>query len=186
MKALLSICFLFAAGITQAQTLRAVPVKIQGDDSFPKSIQFFCSQKYPRKRCVRDAITLRLILRTHPVGSLGSWKFVLASSDEWIELMHSLGGITGSPAFSIQENRTTVFEEALFSAFGRRRAELILMFGTVDRSLLEQAVAHELGHILCEEANETRAAQNGQELLAGGTSACRDNQQRIYSDAKPH
>lgn len=186
MKALWLIFLLFAASVAQAQTLRVVPIKIQGDDQFPKTIRFFCTQKYPRKRCVRDAITLQLVLRTYPVVNLGSWNFVLASSDEWTDLVHSLGGVSGSPAFSVLESRTTVFEEALFSAFGRRRAELILMFGTVDRILLEQAVTHELGHILCKDANEIRAAQNGQDLLAGRTWVCQDSKQRLYANAKPH
>ena len=178
MKALALVLLLLGANIASAQSVRVIPVKIQGDDNFPKAIRFFCSQEYPLKRCVQDAITLQLILRRYPAANLGVWNFVMATSDEWKNLVHSLGGIAGSPAFSVLGNRTTVLEEALFSPLGDRRAELIRMFGTVDRDLLEQAVSHELGHVLCGELNENRAAHNGQDLYAGRVGVCQDNRQR--------
>lgn len=178
MKALALVLLLLGANIASAQSVRVIPVKIQGDDNFPKAIRFFCSQEYPPKRCVQDAITLQLILRRYPAANLGVWNFVMATSDEWKNLVHSLGGIAGSPAFSVLGNRTTVLEEALFSPLGDRRAELIRMFGTVDRDLLEQAVSHELGHVLCGELNENRAAHNGHDLYAARVGVCQDNRQR--------
>lgn len=178
MRALALVLFLSGANIASAQSLRVIPVKIQGDDNFPKAIRFFCSQEYPPKRCVQDAITLQLILRRYPVANLGVWNFVMATSDEWKNLVRSLGGITGSPAFSVLGNRTTVLEEALFSPLGDRRVELVRMFGTVDRDLLEKAVSHELGHVLCGELNENRAAHSGQDLYAGRVGVCQANRQR--------
>ena len=178
MKALALVLFLLGANIASAQSVRVIPVKIQGDDNFPKAIRFFCSYKYPPKRCVQDAITLQLILRRYPVANLGVWNFVTATSDECKNLVRSLGGITGSPTFSVLGNRTTVLEEALFSPSGRRRTELIRMFGTVDRDLLEKAVSHELGHVLCGELNENRAAHNGQDLYTGEVGVCQASRQR--------
>ena len=186
MKSFWLIGCLFAATITHAQTIRSIRVQIRGDEQFPKSIQFYCAIKYPRQRCVSDAIALERVLRRYPVSKLGPWAFVLAPSDEWKELVRGLGGIPDSPAFSVQENRTTVLEEALFWASGRRRAELIRMFGTVDGALLEQAVSHELGHALCDEFKENRAARNGQDLLAGRTPTCQGSSQRLGADAKAH
>jgi hypothetical protein len=177
MKALALVLLLLGANIASAQSLRVIPVKIQGDDNFPKAIRFFCSPEYPPERCVQDAITLQRILRRYPVANLGVWNFAMATSDEWKNLVRSLGGITASPAFSVLGNRTTVLEEALFSPLGHRRAELIRMFGTVDRDLLEKAVSHELGHVLCSELNENRAAHNGQDLYAGRVGVCQDNRQ---------
>lgn len=186
MKALLLVVFLLIASLARAQSLPVYAVEIQGDAHFPKTIRFFCSQKYARQHCLRDAITLQLILRRYPVANLGSWNFALASSDEWSSLVRSLGGITGSPAFSVEGTRTTVLEEALFSASGRRRAELIRMFGKVDGVLLEQAVSHELGHVLCGELNENQAARNGQDLFAGKASVCNGSTQHLSVEVKPH
>lgn len=187
MRAFALIVFLFGIEIAQAQTLRVHSVDVQGNDDFPKTVRFFCTEKYPRPECVRDVTTLLVILRRYPVVNLGSWNFALVSSDEWGNLVSSLSGITvSSPAFSILENRTTVLEAALFSPSGRRRAELIRMFGTVARPLLEQAVAHELGHVLCGEANEDRAAQNGQDLFAGRKLTCHANRQRLSVDEQGH
>ena len=186
MKALLLIVFLSIASLGRAQSLPVYEVKIQGDDHFPKAIRFLCSQKYAQQHCLRDVITLQLILGRYPVANLGTWNFALASSDEWSDLVRSLAGITGSPAFSVWENRTTVLEEALFSASGRRRAELIRMFGKADEVLLEQAVSHELGHVLCGESNENRAARNGQDLFVGKTLVCHASTQLPSVEAKPH
>jgi hypothetical protein len=186
MKSIWLISCFFATSIMQAQTIRGIPVQIRGDEHFSKSIQFFCTQKYNRQHCVRDAIRLQLILGRYPVADLGSWNFVLASSDEWKDLVRGLGGIPGSPAFSVLENRTTVLEEALFSASGSRRAELVRIFGTVDRVLLEQAVSHELGHALCGEFNENRAAQNGHDLFTGRALVCQDRRQGLSADPKRH
>jgi hypothetical protein len=176
---------LFAVSVTQAQTIRGIPIQIQGDERFPQSIQFYCSPKYPRQRCVSDAIALQLVLRRYPVSELGAWSFVLASSSEWKDLVRSLGGIPGSPAFSVWENRTTVLEEALFSASGSRRAELILRFGTVGEPLLLIAVTHELAHVLCGELNENRAAAKGRDLVTAQTPACWDKPQRLTARAIP-
>lgn len=185
MKALALIVFLFVTGIAQAQTLRVLSVEVHGSDDFPKAARFFCTEKYPRQDCVRDVTTLLAILRRYPVADLGPWNFALVSSDEWKNVVTRLSGIPlSSPAFSILENRTTVLEGALFSPSGRRRAELIRIFGIVDRPLLEQAVAHELGHVLCGEINEARAAQNGQDLFAGRTLTCHANRQRLNVDPK--
>jgi hypothetical protein len=186
MKAVALLILLFSTGIAEAQTLRVHSVNVQEHHDFPKTIRFFCTQKYPRHECARDVTTLLLILRRYPVGNLGPWNFALVSSDEWRNLVTSVGLTAGSPAFSVLDNRTTVLEEALFSSSGRRRAELIRMFGTVDSSLLEQAVAHELGHVLCGEANEDRAARNGQDLFAARALTCLENKQCMHAEARCH
>ena len=171
MKALWLIFLLSLASVARAQTLQVASVRVR-DDHFPKAVQFFCTRRYSPQHCVRDAITLHLILVRYPVTKLGRWNFVLASSYEWPDLVHSLRGITGSPAFSVLDNRTTVLEEALFAPSAYRRVELIRMFGTVGSTLLEQAVSHELGHALCGELNEDQTAKNGQDLYAGRIPAC--------------
>ena len=185
MKVLALVVFLFGAEIAQAQTLRVLAVDVQGNHDLPKTLRFFCSEKYPHQECIRDVTTLLVILRRYPTADLGPWNFALVSSDEWRNVVTRLSGIpVSSPAFSILENGTTVLEGALFSPSGRRRAELIRMFGTVDRPLLEQAVTHELGHVLCGEVNEDQAAQNGQDLFAGRTLTCHAGRQHLNVDPK--
>ena len=116
MKASLLIAILFAACAAQTQTLRVVPVHLEGTGQTAKSVQFFCTQDYNRDECHQHALELRRALMTYPLQRLGNWSFVLVPSYKWNDLVRALGGSTHSPAFTIFEQRTTVMESSLFSA----------------------------------------------------------------------
>src|SRR5262249_22569313 len=77
-----------------------------------------------------------------------------------------------SPAFSVLERRTTVFEQALFSPRVSRRAELLRLYGSTGNALLELAVSHELGHALCGDTSEKHTDEYGRQLRAGKVPAC--------------
>ena len=74
------------------------------------------------------------------------WSFVLVPSYKWKDLVDAFCGSTGSPAFTIFEQRTTVMESSLFSATATRSAEFLHVFGVTGEALLKLAVNHELGH----------------------------------------
>jgi hypothetical protein len=162
----------------KAQTIRVFPIQVRMDDCFPKTIELFCSQNYDQRKCKMHTATLLRELRRYPVEKLGQWSFVLASTEEWRDMVRSLAGKPGSPAFTIVERRTTVFEEALFSAPADRRADLIRMFNTSGDDLLGLAVSHELGHAICAETDEHRADDYGRDLRAGKLPVCRQNRVR--------
>ena len=183
MKSSLLIAILSAACAAQTPTLRVVPVHLDATVSIPKTIQFFCTQDYDREACLKDSIALRHALAPYPLDQLGAWSFVLAPSDDWRNLVRSLGGNPTSPAFSIIEQRTTVLERSLFSATSSRNKELLLTFGVIGSALLDQAVTHELGHGICHERDERRADDYGRKLRQTKTVVCTKTSRRGTASA---
>jgi hypothetical protein len=172
MKPSFLIAVLFAACTAQTQTLRAVPVHLEGTGQTTKSVQFFCTQDYNRDECRQHALALRRALMTYPLERLGMWSFVLVPSYRWKDLVRAVGGPTHSPAFTIFEQRTTVMESSLFSATATRSAEFLQVFGVTGEALLELAVNHELGHCVCPDQDERKADDYGRELRQGKIPDC--------------
>lgn len=166
--------FLFlACGTAYCQSLRVLPVQIRGDQSFPAAIQFFCTENYSRNDCQNDIFTLRQSLARYPLDKLGSWSFVLASSDEWEPLMTRLRLPPRSPVFSMLGRNTTIFSRILFSASADRRAELLKAYGVPISELLDLAISHELGHAFCHELDEAQATSNAEQLRAAHLPQCK-------------
>ena len=164
MKSSLLIAILSAACAAQTQTLRVVPLHLDATVSIPKTIQFFCTQDYDRQACVNDALSLRHTLLPYRLDQLAAWSFVLAPSEDWKNLVHSVGGPPASPAFSILDERVTVLDQSLFGGSEARNAELLHRFEVIGPSLLDLVVTHELGHGICQERDERRADDYGREL----------------------
>ncbi|MGC2197193.1 MAG: hypothetical protein WA628_21125 [Terriglobales bacterium] len=172
MKPSFLIVVLFAACAARTQTLRAVPVHLEGTGQTTKSVQFFCTQDYNRDECLQHALELRRALVSYPLERLGMWSFVLVPSYRWKDLVRALGGSTDSPAFTIFEQRTTVMESSLFSATATRSTEFLHVFGVTGEALLELAVNHELGHCVCPDQDERKADDYGRELRKGKIPDC--------------
>jgi len=172
MKPSFLIAVLFAACAAQTQTLRVVPVHLEGTGQTTKSVEFFCTQDYNRDECRRHALELRQALIPYPLERLGMWSFVLVPSYKWKDLVRALGGPTHSPAFTTFKQRTTVMESSLFSATATRSAELLHVFGVTGEALLELAVNHELGHCVCPDQDERKADDYGRELREGKIPDC--------------
>jgi len=172
----LALSFVCAAIFTMpaaAQTVRVISVDVSDDIRLPQQVKFFCTDDYNLDDCKSHVLLLRRELAMYPIEQLGSWSFVLGSSDSCRELIDSLGGNAGSPAFTVIEQRTTVFEQALFLASATRRAELLKMFSVGGYELLRLAVSHELGHALCSEQDEHLADDHGRKLRAGAIPTCK-------------
>jgi hypothetical protein len=179
MKSNLLIAVLLAACTAQSQTLRVVPVHLDATVPIPQTIQFFCTQDYDRQACLKDSLALRLSLSPYSLERLATWSFVLVPADNWKVLVHSLGGDPISPAFSIIEQRMTVFDRSLFSANASRSEELLQLFGVMGTALLDLAVTHELGHAICQDKDERRADDYGRGLRERKTVGCAKNPQRM-------
>jgi hypothetical protein len=160
-------------GIAQSQSLRVTQMTVHSTDQFPKEVQFYCANGYSQDSCREDVLKLRHELARYPTELLGQWSFVLVPSDNWKELTRGLGGAPVSPAFSVLENRTTVFEQAAFSPSPVRAAELLKEYGVMGNPLLHMAIGHELGHALCNEKDEHRADQYARELFKGQVPQCK-------------
>jgi hypothetical protein len=172
MKPSFLIAVLFVACAAQTQTLRVVPVHVEGTVQTTKNVQFFCTPDYNRDECHQHALELRRALMSYPLERLGSWSFALVPSDKWKDLIRALGGPTHSPAFTIFEQRTTVMESSLFSPTATRSAEFLHVFGVTGEALLALAVNHELGHRVCHDQDERKADDYGRELRKGKIPDC--------------
>lgn len=174
MKALWGFTILFlACGTAHSQSLRVLPVQIRGGQEIPAAIQFFCTENYNRKDCHNDIFTLRQALARYPLEKLGSWSFLLASSDEWQPLMTRLRLPSKSPAFTTLGGNTTVISQTLFSGPVDRRTELMMLYQVPSDQLLDLAVAHELAHALCHEFSELKATVYAEQLRTGHEPTCR-------------
>src|SRR6266576_2359064 len=100
MKPSFLIAVLFAACAAQTQTLRVVPVHLEGTGQTTKSVEFFCTQDYNRDECRRHALELRQALMPYPVERSGMWPMVLVTSYKWKDLARARGRPTHSPAFT--------------------------------------------------------------------------------------
>ena len=136
MKPSFLIAVLFAACAAQTQTLRVVPVHLEGAGQTIKSVQFFCTLDYNRDECRQHALELQRVLMTYPLERLGMWSFALVPSYKWKDLVRTLGGSTASPAFSVFDLRTTVMESSLFSPTATRSLEFLNLFGASGEALL--------------------------------------------------
>jgi len=77
-----------------------------------------------------------------------------------------------SPAFTYLPKRETFIEEVLVAIVPQRAEELIVRWQMSTDDLLELAVAHELAHVLCNEASEAKASRAARTLLNGKPLSC--------------
>ena len=77
-----------------------------------------------------------------------------------------------SPAFTFYPKRETFIEEALVTQIPVRDRELLLRRSMSIGGLLDLAVRHELGHALCNDANERNADRVARLLEEKKTICC--------------
>jgi hypothetical protein len=119
--------------------------------------QFVCNTGYKQKECNEETVVLRKALANYPVAQLGNWTWILVRSEDWKAIKLLRGLDPDSPAFTFIAKRETFIEEALVTQVPVRARELLLKWDMNRRDLLDLAVRHELGHALCNDANERNA-----------------------------
>jgi hypothetical protein len=134
--------------------------------------KFICNVGYSPEECHRQFAILRPALARFHTEAVGDWSWILVRSCDWKELAQRMGGNPDSPAFSVLEARVTVFEEALVEPIPQRRAELMKIWHMRIDDLLDEAVTHELGHVLCRDTSEARAERRAQAMQHGEKVAC--------------
>jgi hypothetical protein len=131
-----------------------------------------CSVGYAGEECVEHLARLRTVLIQFSTSRLGHWNWILVSSEEWMPLLRRLRLDNRSIAFSSLEQRTIVLQEALFQSRGEAAVRLARNLKVPVDQLLPMAVSHELGHILCRDADEAAANRVGEQLRNGKTAEC--------------
>lgn len=167
----------FAARIGLAMTLCAssfgTTEALAGTPSAGTHPQHFvCNTGYTLEKCHRDVAVLRKALSKYPVEQLGEWTWVLVRSADWKEIRAARGLDPNSPAFTFYEKRETFFEEAMLADVPARSGALIVSWSMSLPNLLDFAIAHEMGHALCNEKEEFRAERVARMLREGRPPSC--------------
>jgi hypothetical protein len=119
--------------------------------------KFVCNTGYSQRRCDEDMVVLRKAVASYPVAQLGNWTWILVRSENWKAILLPRGLDPDSPAFTFYSKRETFIEEALVTQVPVRNGELLLKWNMDRMGLLDLAIRHELGHALCNDANERNA-----------------------------
>ena len=135
---------------------------------------FVCNVGYTLEKCRQDIAILERTVAKYPMAELGNWTWVLVRSEDWKAILISRKLDPDSPAFTFCAKRETFIEEALVTTVpGRGRGrELLLKWNMGMRDLLDLAIRHELGHALCNDANERNADRVAKLLEQGKTISC--------------
>lgn len=153
------------------QSLKVAPAPVR-NGSLPAQIRIYCANNYTAEKCAAHAGMLADELSKYPVSQLKQWSFAVVPADQWKQLVVTMKGNPDSPAFTVLENRTTLFESALFEPVASRTAVLFKAFSAQGPELLDLAVTHELGHALCKDRNERHADETGRLLRAKVPVVC--------------
>jgi hypothetical protein len=137
---------------------------------------FVCSAGYSLSKCQADVAILRKTLAKYPTAELGEWTWVLVRSADWKYIVMPQGIDPDSPAFTYLSKRETFIEEALVATVPQRMGELIWRWGMSMDDLRDLAVAHELGHALCNESGEMKARRAAKALQGGKRPSCEVSQ----------
>ena len=134
--------------------------------------QFVCNTGYRQRQCDEQVTVLRRALANYPVAQLGSWTWILVRSEDWKAIHVTRGLDPDSPAFTFYAKRETFIEEALVTEVPGRGRELLLKWNMDRMGLLDLAIRHELGHALCNDANERNADRVANLLEHRKTISC--------------
>ena len=148
----------------------STPIRKQPDCL--QSQQFVCTLGYSLTECRRQIAIVRRVVARYHGEDLGNWTWVLVRSEDWKPLLQKLRLDSYSPAFSSLDQHATFLEEALVEPGAARASELLRDFEIPLNQLLEFAVSHEMGHGVCQEANEFIANQFGRQLREGNRPSC--------------
>jgi hypothetical protein len=146
---------------TSAEPYRSAPVQ-----------KFVCNTGYTQKECNDEMVLLRKGLANYRASDLGDWTWVLVRSENWKMVLLAQGLSLGVPALTVLDLRTTFFEEALLAGPSGRVSELMDVWHLGRQSLLDLAIRHELGHALCNDANERNADHVARLLEQRKTISC--------------
>jgi hypothetical protein len=138
----------------------------------PSAQRFVCNTGYTLEKCKADIAVLQKTLANYPIAELGEWTWVLVRSEDWKAIALPRGIGRECPAFTYYEKRETFIEEALVTQVPGRRAELMLAWQMNSDDLLKYAIAHELGHALCNEKDEAKANRVARMLQEKKPFAC--------------
>ena len=134
--------------------------------------EFLCVSPYTVPQCEEQVAMLRPLLHRYNAEALGKWTWVLIRSEDWKRILGQLQLDVNSPAFSNLQMRQTFLEDVLLVSKPQRQIELLDIWHIPFDQFLEFAITHELGHAFCNESDEVKADNAGQQLRRGNINPC--------------
>jgi hypothetical protein len=131
-----------------------------------------CDTGYTLEKCHKDMAVFRKALAKYPAAQLGPWTWILVRSADWKAILLPRRIDPDCPAFTYLPKRETFIEESLVSEVPGRGRELLLRWHVGLDRLLDLAVAHELGHALCNERDEKKVDQVAEILMEQRFVSC--------------
>jgi hypothetical protein len=151
LKAYLGVAVLFVTALPSQAEITGEPLRS------PPARHFVCDKGYTLKQCDEELVVLKKALAKYPIPELGEWTWVLVRSEYWTLSLTTQTLNPGIPALTDTAARATFFDEALVAGASGRLSELMALWHMGRESLLDFAIRHELGHALCNDANEMDA-----------------------------
>jgi hypothetical protein len=133
---------------------------------------FSCEVSYASMKCTEELAILRRVVTRYSTPALGEWTWILVRSQNWNQILRSRGLNPDSPAFTLLARRQTYIEESLVAPERGRSSELFARWGMLTGSLLEVALTHEMGHGICQDADEEKANRVAVMLRSGKPARC--------------
>ena len=141
--------------------------------------EFSCYAGLDHNECVQNIAKLRAELLRYSADLPRHWSWVIVGSEDWQSLVLKLHLDRRSPAFTAIKARKSFLEEALFLPKPARTDELVRNFVVPVDQLLTIAVSHELGHAICDGADEGIAERVSEQLRSGGKIDCTNSLTRL-------
>jgi hypothetical protein len=133
---------------------------------------FSCDVSYAAMKCKEEVAILRRVVTRYSTPALGEWTWVLVRSQDWKPILRSRGLDPDSPAFTFLSKRQTYIEESLVAPERERSSELFARWGMPTGTLLNVALTHEMGHGICQDADEEKANRVAVMLRNGKAARC--------------
>lgn len=151
LKAYLGVAVFFVTALPSQAEITGEPLRS------PPARHFVCDKGYTLKQCDEELVVLKKALAKYPIPELGEWTWVLVRSEYWRLALLTQTLDPGIPSLTDPAARATFFDEALVAGASGRLSELMTVWHMGRESLLDFAIRHELGHALCNDANEMDA-----------------------------
>lgn len=144
----------------------------------PPARHFVCDKGYTLKQCDEEMVVLKKALAKYPIPDLGEWTWVLVRSEYWKLSLLTQTLDPGIPALTDTAARATFLDDALVTGESGRMSELMALWHMGRENLLDFAIRHELGHALCNNANEMDADRVARLLEQKKPISCRAKAKR--------
>jgi hypothetical protein len=167
LKAYLAVAVFFVTALPSQAEITGEPQRS------PPARHFVCDKGYTLKQCDEELVVLKKALAKYPIPELGEWTWVLVRSEYWRLTLLTQTLNPGIPALTDTAARATFFDNALVTGTSGRMSELMTLWHMGRESLLDFAIRHELGHALCNDANEMDANRVARLLELKKPISCR-------------